>query len=103
MEFIGSGTEWTIPEGDMNWITIRVAAEIAQLSKRMVYAAVERKELRVSRIGSGRNMRTTEEWVNAWLTANASAAPSSRMAWSSHRSGSSDERRRPLPQDLPSA
>lgn len=59
----------------MKWITIRDAAAIARLSKRMVYAAVERKELRASRIGTGRNLRTTEEWVNAWLSATATGGP----------------------------
>jgi len=51
----------------MVWITIAEAAKIAKLSKRMVYAAAERKELRVAKIGAGRNMRTTEAWTHDWL------------------------------------
>ncbi len=51
----------------MVWITITDGAKRAKLSKRMVYAAAERKELRVARIGAGRNMRTTDAWIDEWL------------------------------------
>lgn len=41
--------------------------EDRQALERMVYAAAERKELRVAKIGAGRNMRTTDVWTSEWL------------------------------------
>jgi excisionase family DNA binding protein len=52
----------------MEWIRVRDAAQYAgRMNQKTVYAAIRRGDLRVARIGAGRNMLTSREWVDEWL------------------------------------
>jgi len=56
----------------MHWFKIAVAAVYAGgLAPRTLYAAAQRGDLRVARIGAGRNLLTCDEWVDEWLSASA--------------------------------
>ena len=59
----------------MKWITVQEAAVIASVSKRITYSAIQNGQLRASRIAAGRNVRTTEQWVNEWLDPTAADGP----------------------------
>jgi len=63
------------PAKTYGWVTVRTAAEAASISPKLVYAAVRSGECRSIRIGTGRNVRLTLEWLNDWLTAAASGGP----------------------------
>ena len=65
---------------EYRWITVKTAAAIAQVSTRLVYLAVRSGALRSTRLGSGRSVRTTEQWVHAWLAASATGGPTSPKA-----------------------
>lgn len=63
----------------MRWMKIGPACEHAgNLNPKVLYAAVERGDLRVARVGTGRNMIFSDEWLNDWLT--RSADVKSRLA-----------------------
>jgi excisionase family DNA binding protein len=52
----------------VRWLKVRQAAEHAGgLSQRTVYAAIKARKLRAARIGAGRNLVTSEAWVDQWL------------------------------------
>jgi excisionase family DNA binding protein len=53
----------------MRWIRVRQAAQRVQVSEKLIYSAIRSGALRASRIGTGRNVRTTEEWVDAFMQA----------------------------------
>ena len=57
------------------WITVGQAAALAQMSRGLIYAAVRSGALRSIRVGAGRSVRTTEQWVHQWLSASATGGP----------------------------
>lgn len=65
------------------WISIREAADRAQLSPKVMYFAAKRGDLRVVRIGSagrGRSIRTKAAWVDEFLEAAANGGPKAKSA-----------------------
>ena len=60
------------------WITVKQAAALAQMSQGLIYAAVRSGALRSIRVGAGRSVRTTEQWVHEWLAASATGGPAGR-------------------------
>lgn len=60
------------------WITVKTAAEVAQMSPGLIYAAIRNNSLRSIRVGAGRSVRTTEQWVHQWLAASATGGPIGR-------------------------
>jgi excisionase family DNA binding protein len=70
----------------MEWIRIKDAAQYAgRVNQKTIYAAIRRGDLRVARIGVGRNVLTSREWVDAWLsgTGDADRQLSDRMVGTS--------------------
>lgn len=63
---------------EYRWITAKAAAEIAHVSTRLIYVAIRSGALRSTRLGSGRSVRTTEQWVHEWLAASATGGPQTR-------------------------
>ena len=58
----------------MTWIKIDAACAYAgDVSRKTLYAAVHRGELRAARIGAGRNLVFCEPWIDEWLAASATA------------------------------
>jgi excisionase family DNA binding protein len=56
----------------MKWLKIDGACRhAAELDRKTLYAAVDAGELRVARVGTGRNMLFAAEWIDEWLTARA--------------------------------
>jgi excisionase family DNA binding protein len=53
------------------WLTVLQAAVRAQVGKRVIYEAVERRQLRAARVGGKRALRFRPEWIDAWLEASA--------------------------------
>jgi hypothetical protein len=52
----------------MRWKKIREAQQYCgNISRRLLYDAVAAGQLRVARIGTGRNFLTSEEWLDQWL------------------------------------
>jgi len=52
----------------MRWMKVKEAtAHAGGLATKTLYSAVERGELKVSRIGAGRNMVFAAEWIDEWL------------------------------------
>jgi hypothetical protein len=52
----------------MRWLKIREAQQYCgNISRRLLYDAVAAGQLRVARIGSGRNFLTSAEWLDQWL------------------------------------
>lgn len=52
----------------MRWLKVRGAAEYAGgLSQRTVYQAIRSGRLRAARLGAGRNVVTSAEWIDGWL------------------------------------
>jgi excisionase family DNA binding protein len=52
----------------MHWLKVRGAAQHAGgVSERTVYQAIKAGKLRAARIGAGRNLVTSAEWVDLWL------------------------------------
>ena len=52
----------------MVWLKVRQAAAYAgNLSERTVYTAIRSGKLRAARIGAGRNVVTSQEWIDTWL------------------------------------
>lgn len=60
---------------EYRWITVKAAAVLAKVSPRFIYANVRRGALRSVRVGAGRSVRTTEQWVSDWLIAGATGGP----------------------------
>ena len=60
----------------MRWLKVRQAAEHAGgLSLRTVYAAIAAGKLRAARIGAGRNLVTSAEWIDDWLQRAGESGP----------------------------
>ena len=49
------------------WLTVREAADYANLSADTSYTACERGELRHARVSGRRTIRLRREWIDAWL------------------------------------
>jgi excisionase family DNA binding protein len=58
----------------MPWLKVDAArAHVGGLSRRVLYDAVRRGELRAARVGRGRNFVFSAEWLDDWLRARAEA------------------------------
>jgi excisionase family DNA binding protein len=56
----------------VTWIKIDAARAYAgDVSRKTLYAAVHRGELRAARIGAGRNLVFCESWLDEWLARSA--------------------------------
>jgi hypothetical protein len=54
----------------MHWMKIDPARAYAgNLSRKVLYDAAEAGDLKVARIGAGRNMLFSDVWLDEWLTA----------------------------------
>lgn len=53
------------------WLTVPEAAARARVSRRTIYDACRRGQLRHARVGGRRDIRLRAEWVDAWLEASA--------------------------------
>jgi excisionase family DNA binding protein len=53
------------------WLTVSQAADHAGVSERLLYRACSAGLLRHCRIGAGRSIRLTTEWVDDYLEASA--------------------------------
>ena len=52
----------------MRWMKIGAAREYAgDVCSKVLYAAVEKQELKVARVGSGRNVLFADVWIDEWL------------------------------------
>mgnify|MGYP000487920659 CR=1 FL=1 len=60
---------------EYQWINVKTAASIARVSPGLVYTSVRNGALRSIRLGAGRSVRTTKQWVHEWLAASASGGP----------------------------
>jgi excisionase family DNA binding protein len=49
------------------WITVKEAANRAQVSSKVIYRAVAEKQLRAAIVGGRRSLRFRPEWVDAFL------------------------------------
>ena len=49
------------------WLTVKEAADYANLSADTIYTACERAELRHARVSGRRTIRLRPEWIDAWL------------------------------------
>lgn len=47
---------------------VKGAADYSTTSPKTVYAAIKDRKLRAARIGAGRNLVTSRQWVDEWLT-----------------------------------
>lgn len=57
------------------WLRAPEAARYANVSLKFLYAAVRAGDLKVARIGTGRNVRFCEDWIDEWLRRAAGEAP----------------------------
>jgi excisionase family DNA binding protein len=57
------------------WITVKEAANLAKISTDLIYAACASGALRSIRLGAGRHIRTTEQWVHSYLASLAKGGP----------------------------
>ena len=56
----------------MRWMKIGPACEHAgHVNPKLLYAAVDRGDLQVARVGSGRNMLFSDQWIDEWLVRSA--------------------------------
>lgn len=53
--------------GRSSWLTVKEAADHAGLSSDTLYTAVERGEVKHTRVGGRRTIRLKAEWVDDWL------------------------------------
>lgn len=71
----------------MRWLKAREAAAYARVSPKLLYAAVRAGRLRASRIGAGRNLVFSDEWLDQFMAASSpeptgapvSSPPSTRV------------------------
>jgi excisionase family DNA binding protein len=49
------------------WFIVAGAAQYARVSRDTICAACERREIRHARVGRGRAIQLTPEWIDAWL------------------------------------
>jgi predicted DNA-binding transcriptional regulator AlpA len=53
----------------MEWLKVDAARAYAGgVSRKTLYAAVQRGELKAARIGAGRNLVFCEPWIDEWLS-----------------------------------
>jgi excisionase family DNA binding protein len=53
------------PQQPSPWLTVEQAASYANCGARTLYASIRSGALRAVRIGTGRNLRTKREWIDA--------------------------------------
>lgn len=53
------------------WLNVAEAAEYARVSRDTIYTAVERGELRHSRLAGRRAIRIRPEWIDEWFERHA--------------------------------
>ena len=59
----------------MRWLKIHGACAYAgDMSSKTIYAAVAAGRLRAARVGAGRNLMFSEEWIDDWLRGSATPA-----------------------------
>jgi len=51
------------------WRTVEQAAARAQTGVKLIYREVKAGRLRAARVGGRRELRLTDEWIDAWLLA----------------------------------
>ena len=49
------------------WLTVKEAAQRAKCSDKLIYYAIRSGRLRASRLGSRKDLRILEEWLDAWI------------------------------------
>lgn len=49
------------------WLTVKQAAARAQCGPKLIYAAIQRGQLRASRLGTRNDLRILESWLDAWM------------------------------------
>src|SRR4051812_17169427 len=67
-----------VPDGLGDLLTIEQVAKRCQLSRNAIRRAIERRELRASKLG--RQWRIPEAWLEAWIMAGMPRATSPRPA-----------------------
>jgi len=55
------------------WLTVKQAAQVAQVGPKTIYRAIRSKRLRAAVISGRRDYRVHVDWISAWLE--SSAAP----------------------------
>jgi excisionase family DNA binding protein len=59
----------------MRWLKIQGACAYAgDVSSKTIYAAVAAGRLKAARVGAGRNLMFSEEWIDDWLRRSATTA-----------------------------
>ncbi len=65
----------------MRWLKVDAAREYCGgISRRALYDAVALGQLRVARIGEGRNMIFADEWCDEWLKGESERAQEKKTA-----------------------
>jgi excisionase family DNA binding protein len=65
---------------NMAWLTVKQAAERAQVSEATIRREVKARRLSAARIGGRRSWRFRGEWVDEWLQASEQPAIQLRAA-----------------------
>jgi excisionase family DNA binding protein len=64
---------------DTPWLTVKQAAERAQVGPRLIYREVRAGRLKAARVGGRRELRFLPAWVDAWLESSATACDGLRI------------------------
>jgi excisionase family DNA binding protein len=64
---------------DTPWLTVKQAAERAQVGPRLIYREVRAGRLKAARVGGRRELRLLPAWIDLWLESNATAADGLRI------------------------
>lgn len=49
------------------WLTVKEAAARAKCSQKLIYCAIKDGRLRASRLGTSRQIRILDTWLDAWM------------------------------------
>lgn len=61
----------TAPGVATPWLTVAEAAGRARVGKKTIYKEIRAGRLRAARIGSRRDLRLLDEWIDQWLVASS--------------------------------
>jgi excisionase family DNA binding protein len=66
---------------EARWLTMRQAAERAQVSEATIRREIKARRMTAARIGGRRSWRLRPEWVDEWLQASAQPAIQPSVSW----------------------